>query len=516
VPPKERPVGRRVAFVATLLVLALTAGGCIPSISRHESKPAPAGADAITWNSCGAEALKLNPNLPRGLTVQCGTLAVPQDWRTAKDGKDPDGKTFDLALMRIRSDKQHNRIGSILTNPGGPGGSGVEFLPFLAGEVAPLLERFDLIGFDPRGVGRSKPAVECISDADLDATFGYEPDPVSDQSFQGIVALNRKIAEGCQAQMSSQLELFSTEQAAKDMDALRASLGDEKLTYLGFSYGTLLGAVYAELFPTHIRAMVLDGAVDPQESFQDSSEGQALGFERAFTNFTAWCAQTPSKCPIAPDARAAVNTALHNAAVNPVKGSDGRSATPGWVFYAVIRALYRKEYWPIMAQAIADLNKGNARYTFLLADDYASRDENGHYDNLFDANVAINCIDTDKYPTVEDVRGLQSQWRAKYPLFGGPMAAGLITCSVWPAKKDPYPVGPAKGAPPIVVVGTKGDPATPYESAQKLADMLGTGTVVTYEGEGHTAYPDTNCIRKAVDDYLINLKVPDKGISCPA
>jgi pimeloyl-ACP methyl ester carboxylesterase len=509
-------VGRRVAAVAALVVLALTAVGCIPSVVRREERTGPAGADALDWRSCAADARKLSPNLPRGLTVQCATLAVPQDWRTAQDGKAPDGKTFDIAIMRIRSDKQTDRIGSILTNPGGPGGSGVDYVPFLAGEVEPLLERFDLIGFDPRGVGRSDPAVECISDADLDATFGYEPDPVSDQSYQGLVALNRKIAESCGTQMGSELDLFSTEQAARDMDAIRAAVGDEKLTYLGFSYGTLLGAVYAELFPTKVRAMVLDGAVDPTEYFAASSEGQAQGFERAFTNFATWCGQNAGRCPIAPDAKAAVNAALRNAQTNPVKAADGRAATSGWVFYAVIRSMYSKQYWPILAQAIADLAKGNPRYVFLLADDYASRDENGHYGNLFDANVAVNCIDTDKYPTVEEIRGLQSDWRAKYPMFGGALAVGLVTCSVWPAKKDPYPVGPANGAPPIVVVGTKGDPATPYESTQKLADMLGTGTVVTWEGEGHTAYPDTACIRRAIDDYLINLKVPDKGLTCPA
>jgi pimeloyl-ACP methyl ester carboxylesterase len=293
-------------------------------------------------------------------------------------------------------------------------------------------------------------------------------------------------------------------------------VGDEKLTYLGFSYGTLLGAVYAELFPTKVRAMVLDGAVDPKQNPVASSEGQAAGFELAFSNFTAWCKQTPAKCPISADPRGAVIEAINSARTAPAKDAKGRAATAGWVFYAVVSTLYSQDTWQYLAQAIADLKKGNPKIAFLLADSYAERDADGHYKNLFDANNAVNCVDSDQYPTVEQVRALQSQWRAKYPLFGAPLAVGLATCAVWPAKKDPYPVGPATGAPPIVVVGTKGDPATPYESTPKLADMLGTGTVVTWEGEGHTAYPETTCIRTAIDSYFIDLKVPAKGLTCPA
>jgi TAP-like protein len=211
-----------------------------------------------------------------------------------------------------------------------------------------------------------------------------------------------------------------------------------------------------------------------------------------------------------------VTSALDRARTNPVKGSDGRAATAGWVFYAIVSTMYSQDNWQYLAQGISDLGKGNTRFVFLLADSYAERDEQGHYKNLFDANSAVNCVDSASYPTIEQVRTLQSQWRTKYPLFGAPLAIGLATCSVWPAKKDPYPVGPAVGAPPIVVVGTKGDPATPYESTAKLADMLGTGTVLTWDGEGHTAYPETSCIRNAVDGYFINLNVPAKGLTCPA
>ena len=509
---------RRVALAA-IAVLAVTAG-CSPQVQWQNPTASP-GASGVTatgsvdWSSCTTTALKLNPQFPSDLAAQCGTIKVPQNWATAKDGKATDGKTFDIALIRIRSTRQHDRIGSVVINPGGPGGSGFDYAPSLAGDVGPLLERFDLVGFDPRGVGQSSP-VKCISDTDLDASFGYEPDPTTDASYQGLVTLSQKIADECKAKYGDSLSLFATEEAARDIDAIRAALGEQKITYLGFSYGTLLGAVYAELFPKNIRAMVLDGAIDPKQDTVASSEGQAAGFELAFTNFTTWCKATPARCPISADPRGAVVDAINTARTAPAKDASGRVATAGWVFYAVVSTLYSQEAWQYLAQAIADLKSGNPRIAFLLADSYAERDSAGRYKNLFDANDAVNCADSAQYPSVTDIRTLQSTWRAKYPLFGGPLAVGLVSCSVWPAKKDPYPVGPATGAPPIVVVGTKGDPATPYESTAKLAAMLGTGTVLTWNGEGHTAYPSTTCIRNAVDGYLIDLKVPAVGLTCPA
>jgi pimeloyl-ACP methyl ester carboxylesterase len=513
-------VRSRIAITAAGLAVAVLATACTPSArwegSNPKSSPPAASAGGITWQSCAADAHKINSSLPRTLVIECGTVKVPQDWATAKDGKPADGKTFDIALMRIRADKQTQRIGSLLTNPGGPGGSGIDFLPYLAGRVPGLLTRFDLIGFDPRGVGKSDP-VECMSDEDLDANFGYDPDPVSDQAFQGAVALSRTLANGCSTKYGDALRLFSTEQTARDMDAIRAALGDTKLNYLGFSYGTLLGAVYAELFPKTIRAMVLDGAVDPQQGPIPASEGQAKGFERAFSNFTTWCKQQGgSTCPINADPRGAVVSAIDAARTAPVSGAGGRKATSGWVFTAVVSSLYAQEAWPYLAQGIAALRNGDPRIIFLLADSYAERDAQGHYSNLFDANNAVNCADSKDYPSVDKIRTLQSQWRAAYPLFGPPLALGMLTCTLWPAKKDPYPVGPAKGSPPLVVVGTTGDPATPYESTQKLANMLGTATVVTWQGEGHTAYPETACIRVAIDKYLTDLAVPAKGLTCPA
>src|SRR5205814_3073116 len=252
--------------------------------------------------------------------------------------------------------------------------------------------------------------------ADLDAYFGAEPDPQSDADWSAAVALQGHMAKGCGDRYGDTLRLFSTEQTARDMDALRAAVGDQKLSYLGFSYGTLLGGVYAELFPTHIRAMVLDGAVDPTQNSVDATIGQAKGFEHAFDNFAAWCKGNASKCPIAPDARAAVVAALQSARTSPVRAVNGRVASAGWIMTAVTSALYSQDFWPILAAAIDDLKQGSAAKLFALADQYAERDSTGHYSNLFDAFLTISCTDDPHAMTVAQARQLQPQWRAQAPL----------------------------------------------------------------------------------------------------
>jgi pimeloyl-ACP methyl ester carboxylesterase len=485
-----------------------------PDTTTSQAPPAVPGTKA-NWRPCPDVPRRLVGRPASGMTYDCAAVAVPRDWAAPKTGQ-----TYSVQMIRIRSARQTDRIGSLLVNPGGPGASGIDtavYLSFgqaLGGLPTEITDKFDIIGFDPRGVGRSDP-VKCVSSADQDASFAADPDPVSQADFDSIVALNKKIVAGCGQKYGAQLGTFSTEQAARDMDAIRSAVGDAKTTYLGFSYGTLLGATYAQLFPKNIRALVLDGAVDPEQGFVTGSEVQAKGFERAFTNFAAWCKATPAKCPLAPDARGAVTDALAKAQNSPVAGDDGRDATPGWVFLAVISSLYTESGWQQLAKAIDGLQSGDATGVFDLADQYAQRKPNGTYSNLFDAFMTVSCTDTPNPPSVERIRQLQAEWRKKYPLFGASMAIGMLPCAFWPAKKDPYPTGAAVGAPPILVVGTTGDPATPYENTANLADMLGTGQVLTWEGEGHTAYPDTRCIVAAVDGYLLNLTLPAAGLRCP-
>ena len=468
----------------------------------------------VTWRACPEVPQELVGAAAPHMSYECATLSVPQDW------SDPKGSdTFDIALIRIRSNQQQDRIGSQVLNPGGPGASGVDaavylsFGPLFGGLPDEVTRRFDIVGFDPRGVSRSSP-IRCSTDEEMDASFGADPDPADEQQFAEALADSRRIAERCQQRYGEALRYLSTEQTARDLEAIREAIGDDKLTYLGYSYGTLLGAVYAHLFPDRVRAMVLDGAVDPAEDVLASSEGQAAGFERAFDNFADWCADTPADCPLAPDARAAVEEALDRARTAPVRGDDGREAGAGWVFYAVVSTLYTRDRWPELAAAIDRFNGGDAAGVFALADAYTQRSPDGSYPNLFDAHTAINCTDTESDVTIDQVRDLQARWRKEYPLFGGPLAAGLLGCSAWPAPADPYPSGPATGAPPILVIGTTGDPATPYEQAERLAQLLGVGVLVTHHGEGHTVYPTNTCVTEAVDAYLIDLTVPPAGTEC--
>ncbi|HKT02223.1 MAG TPA: alpha/beta hydrolase [Rugosimonospora sp.] len=511
---------QRRAIVAIFAGLALAATGCTPSLrwvaptSGNGSSTAPSPGSsttaAVNWKPCDDVARQMLPRLASGVSYDCGSVLVPQDWNNRANGK-----TFEVALMRVRSQHQYQRIGSLITNPGGPGASGVQLAAYLSLELPDeILQRFDIVGFDPRGVGNSTPAVKCFSDADLDSSFSTDPDPQTQAQFDSLAGLWRRMDDGCQQKYGDTLSLFSTEQAARDIDAIRAGVGDQKISYLGFSYGTLLGATYAQLFPKNIRAFVLDGAVDPTQKAIDAAEGQAKGFENAFNQFASWCRQ--NSCAIAPDARAAANSVLAKARSNPVSGTDGRKATAGWVLTGVIEALYSQSEWPALASAVAALNQGNATGILQLADSYANRDSSGHYDNMFDIFNTVSCDDDNSGETVAQARNLQLQWRAKYPLFGAALATGLLGCALWPAKRDPFPTGQAAGAPPIVVVGTINDPATPYVQTGRLANMLGNATVVTWQGQGHTAYPQTSCIRSTIDAYLINLTVPAANTTCPA
>jgi pimeloyl-ACP methyl ester carboxylesterase len=495
--------------VIVLAAAALMSAACFLPGGLGGEGAAPAPKPEGIWRPCTSEARQIYPNVSRSFQFHCADIEVPKDW--AK----PSGEKIKIALLRARIGSQKNRIGSLLVNPGGPGASGIDTAVYLTASMpVEVLRRFDLVGFDPRGVGRSTP-LKCISDADLDASFGAEPDPATQQSFNSVVALTQKIDAGCKAKYGNDLKLYGTVQAAKDIDAIRSAVGDDKLSYLGYSYATLLGATYAQLFPKNIRAMVLDGAIDPTLSSEAASESQAMGFERAYADFTDWCKNHTSRCAIAPDPKAKVNEALDNARSNPTQ-RQGRKATAGWVFYSLVSALYSQDRWPDLAGAIHSVLGGDPTGVFELADAYAERSPNGTYTNLFDANSIVNCTDDGNPPTENQVRQLQSQWREKYPTFGAPLAVGALSCALWDGQHDPVPTGKAVGAPAIVVVGTKGDPATPYEQTPALANMLGDGRVLTWEGDGHTAYPQTPCISAAVNAYLIDLKVPAEGKTCPA
>ena len=453
--------------------------------------------------------VKDSPGGDRPLSFGCGKLRVPLDYRA------PSRKAIDLFLIRIRLAGQQKRIGSVVVNPGGPGVSGVNAAVGLGLSLPTgLLERFDLVGFDPRGVGASAP-VQCISDQLKDQLTALDPGAADALAAQTRLA--RQVSRDCLARYGEDLQHFNTEETARDLDLVRQAVGDAKLTYLGYSYGTRLGSTYAQLFPKRVRALVLDGAVDPKAGEVASAQSQAAGFERAFDQFAADCKARNAACLVGPDPRATVERILTKARQSPIPGgSGGRKATGGVVLLAIAWALYDRATWAELESALADADNGNSSSLFTLADRYNERDRKGHFTNVTDANLAINCADTAEKTPDATVRRALASWSTRYPLFGSSAALGLLSCQQWAAPREPLPAVRAAGAPPVLVIGTVNDPATPYASAKVLARTLASGRLLTWRGEGHTAYPKTPCVTAAVDAYLINLKVPATNATCAA
>lgn len=464
----------------------------------------------MAWRDCTpAEVKRQQSPIDLGqYDVSCGSTRVPRDWLK------PTGATYDIALIRARSKNLNGRLGSLLYNPGGPGAPGVDRLGIMLRQLSPTItSRFDIVGFDPRGVGGSAP-VKCFPDALKDRVFAATSQPANQAEFDQQVNLQRQIGASCQRMYGADLGTFSTEQTARDLDAIRAALGDPKLTYVGSSYGTQLGAVYAHLFGDRVRAFVLDGAVDPTLSSTANAQGQAAGFEQAFARFAMYCRQNAAACRLGADPAATVKQLLARLKVRPLSAADGRVLTDGLAQLGIMQSLYAKEMWPELVKAVADASAGQPEGLLALADSYAGRRPDGTYTNQMDANTVINCADDGRRPTVAQVRQLYPSWRTTYPLMGAALAMTMLSCVGWPAKPDPAPIGRATGAPPILVVGTVGDPATPYRNTAKLAQLLGTGTVLTWQGDGHTAYGKSACVNERVDRYLTTVDPPANGVTC--
>jgi pimeloyl-ACP methyl ester carboxylesterase len=483
-----------------------------------DATPTEAPVDDIEWTDCTTQIAGLiadQRGADRDLTFECGRTDVPIDY------DDPEGDTLPLFLVRATLGEQPDRIGSLLVNPGGPGGSGADAAIGLALTMPEqVLERFQLVGFDPRGVGLSTP-VECIPPDVKEEMFATEPRPTTAAEIDAAFELADRVATGCEEQYGEALGIFNTTDTARDMDRLREALGDEKLTYLGYSYGTTLGSTYAELFPDKVRAMVLDGAVDPDADPVADAEGQAAGFEEAYDAFASGCRSFRAGCPMGDDPRAFLEGLLEEAEAEPIPSAEEgeeRRATAGVVMTAVVAALYDQESWPQLSQALVAARKGDAAGVFTLADSYTGRLEDGSYSNLFDANYAINCADTAEEEQVpeEEIRALVAEWSEEYPLFGAGSAVSLYNCSVWDAERTPLPERDAEGSAPILVIGTEGDPATPLAGAVDMAEDLESGVLLTWQGEGHTAYPKTDCVTDAVNAYLLEGTAPQDDLTCPA
>ena len=524
--PAPAVIGSSTPASPSAATSSTTAAASSPASSAASAASPIASASNDGRNDPGAFATNLNwTDITSQLSAAVGdnkhtfsyakaTMQVPLNWA------DVTSKKISITVLRIRSASQKDRIGSLVINPGGPGGSGIEAALSLAVDELPqaILDRFDIVGFDPRGIGLSNP-IQCITDKQKDAELNLPADPKTAAQWQAEIADATKVAQECYTEYGSDLTYYSTAETARDMEALRAKLGDPKLTYLGYSYGTLIGAEYASAYPDKVRALVLDGAVDPTISSTDQDKTQAAGFQLAFSHFAASCTAKGSSCKLGSDPQQYVLNLMAKAAAHPIpsgNSTDKRTADDGAVLLGVISALYDETQWPDLITALADANKGDASGILSLDDQYNERGADGTYSNLEDANAAIGCADATQRPTIAQAQALQPVWRATNPLFGGSAASSLGFCSLWKAPPDQPITVANKGAAPILVIGTTGDPATPISGAQHLAALLGSGRLLVWQGDGHTAYPKTTCVTNDVNSYLINLTLPPSGATCPA
>ena len=449
---------------------------------------------------------------------QCATLRVPISY------SEPNAGDLSIAVVRLVASGSGPVLGDIVTNPGGPGGSGVDFLEQNAsGFPASLRSHFNLVSFDPRGVARSDP-VTCVSPDQIRQLLELDPAPSTSAQIDAVVSATQAFDAACAANTSRLLlENMSTVDAAIDMDQLRAALGQQKLTYIGFSYGTYLGTVYAQLFPTHVRALVLDGALDPALSNNELNLQQAEGFEVDLSDFFSWC-NTNSSCEseLPGGADAAYHhlvSALENGETLPAQllpqFGGNQQIDYGVAITGILASLYSINEWPQLAQALQQAIAGNGTDLDAIALSYEGFQPNGSLENIEESNTAVNCLDHPAPTSVADYAELAKQFSQKAPDFGSLEAWGSLSCAFWPVPPTGKPQEiHAPGAPPILVVGTTHDPATPYEWAQALASQLDSGVLLTRDGDGHTAYFSSTCVQNWADSYLTTLKTPPKGTVC--
>lgn len=506
---------RGLAAVAGLAVAAVALSGCLYAmIPEQSSRPTetktpdtegvaaeflPYYEQELSWSECGQG-------------FECTDVTAPLDW------EDPTAGEISLAVVRHRA--QGTPVGSLLTNPGGPGSSGVDLvLNNLAFAVGPeLIENYDVIGFDPRGVGGST-AVTCYDAAEMDDyLYGIPSAQRGTPEWEAeLLDAHRAFGEACDANSGGILPYVTTVNAARDMDLIRAVLGDTELNYLGYSYGTFLGATYAKLYPEKAGRLVLDGAIDPSVPGLEVGATQAIGFESALRAYMKDCLDS-GECPFTgtvDDAMADLGALLASVDRTPLENGDGRLMGADALMTGIIAALYSQDNWGILTQALTEALQGDPTTAFLLADYYNGREDGVYTDNSAEAFRAYNCMD---YP-VEDDPAAEAATEAEIAK-GAPTIApywsGPDPCEVWPYP----PTGTrekiaAEGAGPIVVVGTTNDPATPYEWSESLAEQLEEGVLITRVGEGHTGYNKGNaCVDDAVEAFLLEGTVPKDGLRC--
>ena len=488
---------------ATTTTEATTTTTAAPPPPSAPKPPAPAPGPAtspggLTWKACG--------------NLQCASLAVPRDY------DDPNGPTITLALARKPARTPSARIGSLLFNPGGPGNSGVSALPNeLKTLTAAIQNRFDIVSWDPRGIQRSAP-VRC-SDPNAKPSGGggggstIDPAPTRPEDQQTLADAYKAVGEACLRWTGDLLRHVGTDSTAEDMERIRIALGEEKLTFIGHSAGTLLGAVYADRYPHRVRAFVLDGPIDPNLTLDQMTLAQAKGFEAALHSFFAWCNQTAT-CkwrPADPDRTQALLALMDRVRQEPLKASGGRIVGVDDFVSGMMSRLTARSKWASLGEALSAAERGDGSPLATLASNY----QNAGASNAADARQAILCLDHPAPREVSAYPPLAEASKAHAPVFGPIFTWAALSCGMWsvPSTLEVKPTR-APGAPPILVVGTTGDPATPQAWAESLAGQLEQGVLVLRQGADHVAYYYSACVRRLVDAYIVDGRPPASGHVC--
>jgi len=507
----------RSVTLVTVSVLCLSA--CFPlsllgQVSGETSVPlaegAPEGFESyysqpIEWTFCGID-------------VQCGTLSAPTDW------SDPQSAPIELSLTRHLASAQP-AIGDLLVNPGGPGESAASFIRDSADRAvdAPVLEAYNIVGLDPRGVGASSPVTCYTNPADMDHSL-YDIPSAARNSISWNDELQRRSTDfgaACLKNTGDLLGFVDTESSARDMDMVRAAMGNATLDYLGYSYGTFLGAMYADLFPSRVGRMVLDGAIDPTATMDASSDDQAVAFEGALNAYLEWCV-SGGDCPLGdsvPEAAGAMTLLLSAIDSEPLSNPDGRLLGADTLVTAIANTLYDDSAWSYLSDMLAAARDGDPAIAFESADAYNGRLPDGTYEtNTTEAFIAINCADASgdaEDPAISDQANV-TVVSGYAPILGPYLVSPIDPCSNWPVsgRGSTRPLH-ADGAPDLLVIGTTNDPATPYADAVALTEQMSSAHLVTFQGEGHTAYNRGNsCINDIVNAYFLNGTIPQPDVMC--
>ncbi|MFJ4536044.1 alpha/beta hydrolase [Streptomyces tibetensis] len=486
---------RFVRWTALAAASALLAAGC-------SGGPSDDDRSGLSWGRCKAGADGPAPSSD----WQCATLKVPLDW------SQPDGETIGLGLIRAKA-RGGDRVGSLLFNFGGPGASGVSMMPSYAPTVSSLRERYDLVSWDPRGVGASE-GVRCRGDKEIQAAESVDLTPDTPAEEKAYLEDATDFGKGCEKDAGNLMAHVSTADSARDMDRIREVLGDKRMNYFGISYGTELGGTYTHLFPKKVGRMTLDAVVDPGADTVGHAQNQAKGFQRALNSYLESTGQDPQ------EGTRKIAALLQRIDARPLPaGLPGRRLTQALAVTGIILPLYSEDSWPTLTSALDAAEQGDGSELLALADRYNERAPSGRYGTTTHSQRVISCLDDRQRPTVAETKQLLPRFEKISPVFGtflGWDTAGW--CHDWPVPgQHDTPEVSAPGAAPVLVVGNTGDPATPYEGARRMADELGkgVGVMLTWRGEGHGAYGSgSDCVDSTVNAYLLDGSVPKDGKVC--